>query len=402
MAFFLCRCLINIFTKVKGYETQMAEKKKKRKNKLFRVFVGLLEIALAVVLVIGLIGIYFYKSGEIALKASSATQTPVMEVEMEEVQRIRTAYENKVQETLLWQDNWVTYGDDVYEYNQDCLNFIVMGIDRSGELEKETKLSDWSAGQADAIFLLSLDNRNKKVSVIGIPRNSMIHVDIYNEQEECIDTIYNQICLQYGYAGGGELGLQKMKDGVSELMFNLPIHGACAVSYDAIGVVADRLGGIEVTISEDMTSLQKSYAVGSEVLLTGKNIIPYLRYRDNAKLGSPTTRLTRQKDFLKIAMAKAIQEIKEKPAIVSEIYQAIIPYMNTDITLDKAVYLAAEALEYSITDSSFYQLTGTDKQVDFENAKKAEDFYDDYYLDEENLKDTVIKVFYQKVVIEDD
>lgn len=380
----------------------MAEKKKRRKIKIFRILVGLLEGLLALVLVLGLVGIYFYKSGEMALKASSATQSPVMEVEMEEVQRIRTVYESKAQKILPWQENWVTYGDDVYEYNQECMNFIIMGIDRSGELDKETKLSDWSAGQADAIFLLSLDNRNKKISVIGIPRNSMVDVEIYNEQEECIDTIYNQICLQYGYAGGGELGLKKMKDSVSGMLYDLPIHGACAVSYDAIGVVAERLGGIEVTLSEDMTGFHKDYVAGSNVLLTRKNIIPYLRYRDNTKLGSPTTRLTRQKEFLRTAMAKTIQEIKKKPAIVSEIYQSIIPYMNTDITLDKAVYLAAEVLDYSITDSSFYQLTGVDKQVDFENAKKAEDFYDDYYLDEEKLKEMVMEVFYQPVVIEMD
>lgn len=380
----------------------MAEKKKRRKNKIFRILVGLLEGMLALFLVLGLVGIYFYKSGEMALKASPATQSPIIEVEMEEVQRIRAEYETKAQKTLPWQENWVTYGDDVYEYNQECMNFIIMGIDRSGELDKETKLSDWSAGQADAIFLLSLDNRNKKISVIGIPRNSMVDVEIYNEQEECIDTIYNQICLQYGYAGGGELGLQKMKDSVSGMLYDLPIHGACAVSYDAIGVVAERLGGIEVTLSEDMTGFQKDYVVGSNVLLTRKNIISYLRYRDNTKLGSPTTRLTRQKEFLKTAMAKTIQEIKQRPAIVSEIYQAIIPYMNTDITLDKAVYLAAEVLDYSITDSSFYQLTGVDKQVDFENAKKAEDFYDDYYLDKEKLKEMIMEVFYQPVVIEMD
>lgn len=377
----------------------MAERKKRRKNKIFRVFVGMLEGILALVLLLGLAGIYFYKSGEIALRASSATQSPVMEVEMEEIQRIRTAYESKVQKTLPWQEDWVAYGDGVYAYNQDCMNFVIMGIDRSGELDKETKLSDWSAGQADAIFLLSLDNHNKKISVIGIPRNSMVDVEIYNEQEECIDTIYNQICLQYGYAGGGELGLQKMKDSVSGMLYGLPIHGACAVSYDAIGVVVEALGGIEITLSEDMTGYQKDYAAGSNVLLTGKNIMPYLRYRDNTKLGSPTTRLTRQKEFLKTAMSKTIQEIKKRPSIVSEIYQAIIPYMNTDITLDKAVYLAAEALDYSVTDSSFYQLTGVDKQVDFENAQKAEDFYDDYYLDEEKLKETVMEVFYQPVVM---
>ena len=375
-------------------------KKNKKKNKIQRILIGLLEVFLVLVLLVGLAGIYFYKSGEMALKASAETQAPVMTTNLDEEQQVRLAYEDKMQNTLEWQDGWVAYEGEVYEYNQDCLNFVLMGIDRSGTLEKETDLSDWNAGQADTIFLVSLNNRDKKVNIIAIPRNSMVHVDIYNEEKKCIDSIYNQICLQYGYAGGGELGLQKMKDCVSKLFYDLPIHGACAVSYDAIGIITDKIGGIEITLTEDMTKYQKSYTSGSDVTLTGKNVISYLRYRDNSELGSPTTRLTRQKEFMKVAIAKVVQEVKKNPPIVSEIYQAIVPYMNTDITLDKVVYLAAESIDYSITESSFYQLTGEDKKVEFENAKKDEDFYDDYYLNEEVLKKSIMEIFYHKVVIE--
>ena len=373
-----------------------------KKRKIYRILFGVVEAALVLVLIVGLIGIYFYKSGEMALKASAETQAPIMVVDFEEEQRVRAEYTNKAQKTLVWQDDWVIFEEEVYEYNEACLNFILMGIDRGGVLEKETDLSDWSAGQADTIFLVSLDNQNKKVSLIGIPRNAMVHLEVYNEEKECIDTIYNQICLQYGYAGGGELGLQKMADSVSKLFYDLPIHGACAVSYDAIGIVTDKLGGIEVTISENMTAYQKNYTIGNRITLTGKNVIPYLRYRDNSELGSPTMRLTRQKEFMRVAIAKAIEKVKENPVIVSDIYQAIIPYMNTDITLDKAVYLAAESIDYSITDSSFYQLTGEDKKVDFENAKSAEDFYNDFYLDEELLKKNIMEIFYQKVMVETD
>lgn len=302
----------------------MRQRKKKNKGKLYKILLGMLQAVFAFLLVIGLVGIYFYKSGEMALKASAETKAPVIQVDMEEEQKVRTQYENKTKKTLAWQENWVTYQGEVYEYNEECLNFLIMGIDRSGELEKETDLSDWSAGQADTIFLVSLNNRDKQVSIVAIPRNSMIHVDIYNEEKECIDTIYNQICLQYGYAGGGELGLEKMKDAVSKLFYDLPIHGACAVSYDAIGIVVDKLGGLEITISEDMQEYKKDYFVGNQVLLTGKNVVPYLRYRDNSELGSPTTRLTRQKEFLKIALEKAIGQVKSNPVIVRDMYQAIM------------------------------------------------------------------------------
>lgn len=371
-----------------------------RTKRTHRILIGVIEVLLVLILVVGLAGVYIYKSGEMALKAAAETKTPTLTIDLAEQNQMRTEYEQKQQTTIPWQDGWVVYDDIVYEYNEDCLNFLLMGIDRGGKLDKTTNLSDWSAGQADTIFLISLNPTEKKISVIGIPRNAMVDLEIYNKEKECIDTIYNQICLQYGYAGGGDLGLQKMKESVSSLFFDLPIHGSCAVSFNAISVVTDGLGGITVTVPDDMTAYNKNYSAGSTVTLNGKNVVPYLRYRDNTELGSPTTRLTRQKEFMKTAISTAVQEVKKNPAIVKEIYESIIPYMNTDISLDKAVYLAAQSLDYSVTESSFYQLTGEDRRVDFDKPQTEKDFYDDYYLDEEYLKKTLIEVFYHKVKIE--
>ena len=356
----------------------------------------MLSAVLILVLSVGLAVVILYKSGEMELKAAASTTAPVIERSAQETQQQKKALESIVQ----WQDDWVAYEGKVYEYNENTINILLLGIDQSGRLSGETDLSDWSAGQADTIFLVSLNQGQKSVSIIGIPRNSMVSVDIYNEEKECIDTIYNQICLQYGYAGGGELGLMKMKDCVSELMYQLPIHGVCAISFNAISIMTDMLDGIEVTIPDDMTELNASYSQGARVTLTGKNVVNYLRYRNYNQLGSPTTRLTRQKDFMQAAISKGIAKLKSNPMFVSDVYRAIVPYMNTDITLDRAVYLGAEAIDYRITADSFYQLTGEDKQVDFTTKTGNQDFYDDYYLDDDALQKIIMEVFYHEVVLD--
>mgnify|MGYP004497770933 FL=1 len=369
--------------------------RKRKKNKIGRIAVAVLSAVLILVLSVGLAVVILYKSGEMELKAAASTTAPVIERSAQETQQQKKALESIVQ----WQDDWVAYEGKVYEYNENTINILLLGIDQSGRLSGETDLSDWSAGQADTIFLVSLNQGQKSVSIIGIPRNSMVSVDIYNEEKECIDTIYNQICLQYGYAGGGELGLMKMKDCVSELMYQLPIHGVCAISFNAISIMTDMLDGIEVTVPDDMTELNTSYSQGARVTLTGKNVVNYLRYRNYNQLGSPTTRLTRQKDFMQAAISKGIAKLKSNPMFVSDVYQAIVPYMNTDITLDRAVYLGAEAIDYRITADSFYQLTGEDKQVDFTTKTGNQDFYDDYYLDDDALQKIIMEVFYHEVVL---
>ena len=374
-------------------------RKKRKKSGIETVVVCLLSTVLIIMLVLGLAGTILYKSGEMALKASVNAAEPTMMVDSDEVDRIRQDLEHN--DSVAWQENWTVYDGKVYEYREDTLNFLLLGIDHSGSLSSETKLSDWSAGQADTIFLVSLNQTDKEISVIGIPRNSMVNVEIFNSDSERVETIHNQICLQYGYAGGGELGLRKMKESVSELMCGLPIHGACAVSFDAISVITDRLGGIEVVVPDDMTEYNKAYVQGSTQTLTGKNVVNYLRYRKYDALGSPTTRLARQKDFMRVAMGRVMQEIKANPVFVKDIYVSLSAYMNTDISVDEAVYIASKALDCTLAEQSFYQLTGEDRAEYFVRDNGEQDFYDDYYIDEDELQRIMYEVFYREVRVSD-
>ncbi len=380
-------------------KTNRKKKRKRKRSGLEKVVMCLLSTVLIIVLVLGLAGTILYKSGEIALKASANAAEPQMVIDLEEIIKIREEIEYNA--GVAWQDDWVVYDGKVYEYRDDMLNFLLLGIDHDGSLSTETKLSDWNAGQADTIFLVSLNQTDKEISVIGIPRNAMVDVEIYNSESERVETIFNQICLQYGYAGGGALGLQKMKESVSELMCGLPIHGACAVSFNAISLITDRLGGIEVVVPDDMTQYDKSFAQGSTQILTGKNVIDYLRYREYKTLGSPTTRLVRQKEFMRVAMGRVMQEIKNNPVFVTDIYKSVKAYMNTDISVDEAVYIASKALDCTLAEQSFYQLSGEDRAEYFVRENGVEDFYNDYYIDKEALQKIMFEVYYREVKVSD-
>jgi LCP family protein required for cell wall assembly len=370
--------------------------KKILEHKAARIVLGVLSVFIAIVLVVGTVLAVFYKSGEASLKASASTDAPTVEEETKQA-KVDFVYGN----TVAWQDDWVVYNDEVYTYNKDTLNFILLGIDTHGEMSTQEDLVNREAGQADAVFLISLNPKDKIISVVCIPRNSMVDIEIIDEEEQITGTFYNELCLQYPYAGGGELGLTKMKERVSEIFSQLPIHGACAINLDAIGVIVDMLGGIEVTIPEDLTKLNPSYVEGSTLKLTKENAWLYLKYRDTSVMGSPITRLTRQREFLQIAINVAIEQVKSNPLLVSDIYNAIIEYMNTDITLDEAVYLSKQSLDYSITSDSFYQLTGEERVDEYIRKDGTSFSYDNCYLDEDVIKDVLMEVFYTQVVIDE-
>ena len=105
-----------------------------------------------------------------------------------------------MEEAARWRDGWVKYQDAIYQYNQDILTFLVMGIDKEGDAAAVKEGTD--GGQADALFLVVMNPKDGSVKIIGINRNTMADIDIYNGEGAYITTTKAQIAVQHGLAMG--------------------------------------------------------------------------------------------------------------------------------------------------------------------------------------------------------
>ncbi len=390
---------------MKPREATNSKKKKRRKkkhtgNRVLKIFGILTALIASIAAVLCLAFVVLYKSGEASLANAVEKKAPTAEGFDEEEALL--AKEKAGLATVTWQDDWVALDGKAYEYDEDIINLLFLGIDRAGSISTETNLDNWKAGQADAIFILSLNPDKKTIRIVGIPRNSMVDVDIYDQNARQMETIHNQICLQYGYAGGGENGLHAMKDAASKLMYDLPIHGAFAIGYDAVSIINDKVGGVDVEVLEDMPEKNKAFVLGNTVHLDGKLALQYVRERDYYQLGSPTLRLKRQKQYITALIQAAKTCVKQDPLLVTDLYNSITKYMNTDVTVDEAVYLVRQALDYQFDGDSFYLLQGDDVSVPFTRKDGTEDFYDDYYLREDSIRQVMIDAFYNEVKIDED
>ena len=132
-----------------------------------------------------------------------------------------------------WQEGWVKYQDTVYEYNKELLTFLVMGIDKQDEVDEVEEGTD--GGQADALFLVVLNPKDESIKVVGINRNTMTDVDIYDDSGEYISTVKAQLAIQHGFGNGMEESCEYQKKAVENLFYQLPIHGYVAVNMSAVG-----------------------------------------------------------------------------------------------------------------------------------------------------------------------
>ena len=207
--------------------------------------------------------------GKSNLESKSATTAPMMD---------QSSAEFSVDTGQKWESDWVRYNGAVYDYNEDIITFLVMGIDKSDEVVQGVKYGADSAdgGQADALFLLVLNPHDESIKIIGINRNTMTDVDMYDEYGRYMTTIIAQIAVQHGFGNGLEQSCEYQVKAVSNLFYQLPIHGYAAINMSAIPTINDMVGGVDVTVLEDMTKFDKRLVEGKEVHLDGEMAFHYV------------------------------------------------------------------------------------------------------------------------------
>ena len=283
-----------------------------------------------------------------------------------------------------WQEGDVRYQGVHYRYNEDIMTFLFMGIDKMEEVEPVESGID--GGQADAIFLLVLDPHAREISVVGVNRDTMTDVDVYNQQGEFIATDTLQLCLQHGYGDGAELSCERTVSAVSKLFYDLPISGYCSVNMGAIPLINDAVGGVRLTALEDVS--ESDIRQGDEVLLKGMDAYYYLRNRDITVDESARMRLERQKQYLSVYAETVMASLKANLTLPVGLYHILEKYMVTDVTLDEVSYLATQVANYKFDQEHIYTLEGRTEMVNL---------HEGFYPDETALYELILNVFYEEV-----
>ncbi len=285
-----------------------------------------------------------------------------------------------------WQEGWVKYQDAVYAYNEEILTFLIMGIDKLEDVKEAEGGTD--GGQADALFLVVLNPKDKSIRVVAINRNTMTDVDIYDNNGEYESTVKAQIAIQHGFGDGMERSCEYQEKAVGNLFYQLPIHGYAAVNMSAISTINDVVGGVDVTIPEDLAGFNEEFVEGRTLHLMGENAFWYVKYRNTDTFGSADMRLDRQKQYLTGFIDVAKQAVHKEPSVAIDLYQAVKPQMITDVSLDEVAYLAPILAEYSYDAEGFYTLPG-------ETVMGEQ--YEEFYPDEDAMFEMILEVFYEKV-----
>ena len=276
------------------------------------------------------------------------------------------------------------YKGEIYKYNNHLSNYLFLGIDTREAVD--TYQSQADAGQADAIFLVSMDRATEKIKVLFIPRDSMTRIEVFNPYGQSLGETTDHLNIQYAFGDGKEKSCELMKTAVSDMLDGLPIQGYCSMNMDGISVITDFVGGIQLTIPDDsLADVNSEYKKGAVVDITGETAEQFVRYRDIDKTQSALVRQERQKTFLQALVQKAQEKAGEDAGFVTGLYDSVKSYTVTNMGNDIFAKLLA-ASQNGITDTETVPGEGT----------HGENF-DEYHIDEDALSDLIISMFYEKI-----
>lgn len=366
------------------YEGKHLRKKEKkpRKHPVLRVF-GIIFLCLALIAAAcGVTYYILYRSGRASMlvydREDISVTLPTQQVpesEAEQPARPLTPDDGRT----------VLYDGHTYRLNTNLTTILFLGVDKR-ELAEDAVSGE--GGQADAVMLIAMDTETGKTKLLCISREAYAQVDVYSAGGSFIGTRSEQLCLAYAYGDGKKTSCENMRRSVSRLLYGLPIGKYLALDMDGVVAANEAVGGVTLTSISDLKLYEsgRELHAGEEITLHGRDAEAYIRARDHAKLESNLERMERQKQYM-LEFAKLVTtRSKEDLTTPVTLFSALSPYMETDLSLSDVAFLSTCYLQ----NGAAFDFRSVDGTADRLNGSPV------YYLDDEDLFEAILDVFYLK------
>lgn len=244
-------------------------------------------------------------------------------------------------------------GTDLKEDSYGHTNFLLLG---SGGLNHD------GGTLTDTMIVASLDDENKTVTMLSIPRdlwmkdkvvgNSKIN-EVYLNAKDHYEEI-NKIPPKTEDLKSNQQAMEHLRTKIEEIL-GIPIHYYVSVDFSAFTDIIDAVGGVDINVEKAIYDplYPKMGTVDYETFsmakgpqhLDGKTALKYARSRETT---SDFDRSKRQQQIIMAIKESALKAnilfSKEKISNILEIIKANI---NTNITIEEILTLGSIAKDYS-------------------------------------------------------
>lgn len=220
---------------------------------------------------------------------------------------------------------------------EDCSTILIAGTDADGY-------------RTDTMMLLSIDRGAGTIGLVSIPRDTLVYCE-YSVPK---------INSAYGWAGGGEDGMQELMQRVSEVIGFRP-DGYVLIDLEGFEALVDHMGGVEYNVPMDMQYSDPTQGLSIDLKagtqkLSGAEAMQLVRYR-SGYAQADLDRVTVQREFVKAALSQWLTpgKLLRLPGALRLLREKT----KTDLTKQHFLWLAESAALCDLENIRMQTLPGT-------------------------------------------
>lgn len=354
----------------------------KKKNRLGReerkTFLILMVAATVIVLVAGVYGYQSaIKAQDIVVKRIESNSDSTIQSNSEYSSDAKNLASASVSASTIIDnfDGTLTYNGVKYKPNTSIETVLFLGIDDSDQSREGAGIDE--GGRSDTMILFIIDKDKELITPLEINRDTMVNVDIYNNDGEYLYSGQEQITMQYSYGRSAREACNLTKQKVADLLMRTRINNVVSLTMEGIEPSVDAIGGVTLKLQSDETDIDPLYTKGAVITLNGKEAFEFVHTRDVERRGSNIDRMSRQTQFM-LALSQIARQ--KGSDVINLMEDAAGDYLYEDMSADIADCFA----KYEVADT-VYMLPG-------ENVEGV--LHDEFYVDNEKLTSLIIELFY--------
>lgn len=260
---------------------------------------------------------------------------------------------------------------------------LLIGTDNFIDDDKQNEIEAfYNANMADFLVVLVFDHAAKTVTPFQINRDTMCDVPWLSVNGLVGGTEFQHITFAHTYGSGKEDSCVNTRNAVSSLLYDVPIDNFFSFTMEAVPLMNDAVGGVTVTLDEDIPALGPEYVRGASVTLKGQEALRFVRWRDTNLVDSNNPRMARHRLYLQAFTAAAREALAANEDLATKLFKAAEPFLCTDLSVEQIADISTALRDYTILPA----VTPDGQYV------MGED-YAEFYVDESSLAECVKSTF---------
>lgn len=295
-----------------------------------------------------------------------------------ETQRVWKEFQEKTVSIKLHKKTW--------KFAHPVQTYLFIGTDKSGNEDAEGE--EYHGSMADALMLVVVDKEEKTYGILQLNRDTITEVPMLLQDGSANASAQMQLCTAHWYGKDNTASCDNTVETVSKMLWGLPIDGYYALKMDAMPLLNHEVGGVTVTLEDNMTKLDPAMKKGATLTLTDRQAELLMQSRYTMEDDRNTQRMRRQQIFLKAFMKKIKRQNEGDVNATVKLYDRLRPYATTDIKMNDLTALLKNMQGY--TDKGIVTIDGKSKIGEkLHDGKKHWEFY----MDEDSLETSMKQLY---------